>query len=151
MIMGIVNGIKSCIGAVGDAVKGVANKIKSFLHCSVPDEGPLTDYETWMPDFMAGLAKGIGRSKGLVSRAIEDVSNDMVINPKMADTRLTENTGSQTSSVNTADIVSAIKSAMTGVAGGYGDTVIPVYIGGTQLDEIIITAEQRVNLRSGGR
>lgn len=59
MIMGIVNGIKSCIGAVGDAVSSVANKIKSFLHFSVPDEGPLTDYESWMPDFMKGLAKGI--------------------------------------------------------------------------------------------
>lgn len=39
LVMGIVNGIKSCIGAVGDAVKGVADKIKSFLHFSVPDEG----------------------------------------------------------------------------------------------------------------
>ena len=60
--MGIVNGIKSCIGAVGDAVKSVADKIKSFLHFSVPDEGPLTDYESWMPDFMGGLAKGIEKS-----------------------------------------------------------------------------------------
>ena len=151
MIMGIVNGIKSCIGAVGDAVKGVANKIKSFLHFSVPDEGPLTDYETWMPDFMAGLAKGIDRSKGLVSRAIEGVSNDMVISPKMANVGMGVNAGTQTSSANTADVVSAIKSAMAGIVGGGGDTVIPVYIGGTQLDEIIITAEQRANLRSGGR
>ena len=38
MIMGIVNGIKSCIGAVGDAVSSVANKIKSFLHFSVDTE-----------------------------------------------------------------------------------------------------------------
>lgn len=30
MIMGIVNGIKSCMSAVGNAVKGVADKIKSF-------------------------------------------------------------------------------------------------------------------------
>ena len=37
MIMGIVNGIKSCMSAVGDVVKGVADKIKSFLHFSVPD------------------------------------------------------------------------------------------------------------------
>ena len=81
MIMGIVNGIKSCIGAVGDAVSSVANKIKSFLHFSVPDEGPLTDYESWMPDFMKGLAKGIEDSKGMVARAVDGVAADMILNP----------------------------------------------------------------------
>jgi len=84
MIMGIVNGIKSCIGAVGDAVSSVANKIKSFLHFSVPDEGPLTDYESWMPDFMKGLAKGIEDSKRMVSKAMDGVAADMVLNPSAA-------------------------------------------------------------------
>ena len=65
----IVNGIKNCIGKVADAVKGVANKIKSFLHFSVPDEGPLADFESWMPDFMKGLAKGINNSKKNVEAA----------------------------------------------------------------------------------
>lgn len=84
MIMGIVNGIKSCIGAVGDAVSSVANKIKSFLHFSVPDEGPLTDYESWMPDFMKGLAKGIEDSKRMVAKAMDGVAADMVLNPSSA-------------------------------------------------------------------
>lgn len=84
MIMGIVNGIKSCIGAVGDAVSSVANKIKSFLHFSVPDEGPLTDYESWMPDFMKGLAKGIEDSKGMVAKAVDGVAADMILNPSAA-------------------------------------------------------------------
>lgn len=84
MIMGIVNGIKSCIGAVGDAVSSVANKIKSFLHFSVPDEGPLTDYESWMPDFMKGLAKGIEDSKRMVAKAMDGVAADMVLNPSAA-------------------------------------------------------------------
>ena len=84
MIMGIVNGIKSCIGAVGDAVSSVANKIKSFLHFSVPDEGPLTDYESWMPDFMKGLAKGIEDSKSMVAKAVKGVAADMVLNPSAA-------------------------------------------------------------------
>ena len=84
MIMGIVNGIKSCIGAVGDAVSSVANKIKSFLHFSVPDEGPLTDYESWMPDFMKGLAKGIEESRSMVAKAVDGVAADMVLNPSAA-------------------------------------------------------------------
>ena len=149
--MGIVNGIKSCIGAVGDAVKSVADKIKSFLHFSVPDEGPLTDYESWMPDFMGGLAKGIEKSKSLVAKAVEGVSNDMIINPKVDPASAAINASTEASSTNAANIVSAIKSAFSGLELNGGDTVIPVYIGGTQLDEIIITAQQRANLRSGGR
>lgn len=34
---------------------------------------------------------------------------------------------------------------------GYGDLVIPVYLDGTILDEVIVTAQQRRNVRSGGR
>lgn len=64
------------------AAKSVADKIKSFLHFSVPDEGPLTDYESWMPDFMGGLAKGIEKSKSMVAKAVEGLASDMVINPR---------------------------------------------------------------------
>lgn len=81
LVMGIVNGIRSCIGAVADAASSVASKIRSFLHFSVPDEGPLTDYEAWMPDFMDGLAKGIEKSRGMIQKAVKDVSADMIISP----------------------------------------------------------------------
>ena len=151
MIMGIVNGIKSCINAVGDAVKSVADKIKSFLHFSVPDEGPLTEYESWMPDFMEGLAKGIEKSKGMVAKAVEGVSQDMVINPNVNATSAAMESTSTSSAQNTASIVGAIHDAIAGLNMSSGDTVIPVYIGGTMLDEIVVNAQQRINLRSGGR
>lgn len=79
-IGGIVSGIRNAIGRVRDAVSDVASTIRSFLHFSVPDEGPLTEYESWMPDFMQGLAKGIEKSKSVVADAIEGVSKDMTIN-----------------------------------------------------------------------
>ena len=67
---GLIKGIKSKIAAVGKAVKGVGDKIKSFLHFSKPDTGPLADYETWMPDFMQGMARGIQNNKNaLISQA----------------------------------------------------------------------------------
>lgn len=65
------------IGAVVDTVSGIASKIASFLHFSKPDEGPLSDYEAWMPDFMQGLAKGIERSRGLVSDEISRLTKEM--------------------------------------------------------------------------
>ena len=79
-INGIASGIRSAIGNVVSAVSDVAERIRSFLHFSVPDEGPLTEYESWMPDFMKGLAKGIEKSKSLVTNAIAGVSKDMTIN-----------------------------------------------------------------------
>jgi phage-related minor tail protein len=81
LIQGLINGIRSKIGAITDAVRGVADKIKSFLHFSVPDEGPLTDYESWMPDFMKGLAAGIEKNKNLVTNAVRGLANDMVLTP----------------------------------------------------------------------
>ena len=152
LIMGIVNGIKSCIGAVGDAVKSVADKIKSFLHFSVPDEGPLTDYESWMPDFMGGLAKGIEKSKGMVAKAIEGVSQDMIVSPNVSGMETVAGMqNSEQSSAGIASMMSAITSAIKDMKGDSGDIVIPVYLGGTMLDEVIVSAQQRANLRSGGR
>ena len=150
MIMGIVNGIKSCIGAVGDAVSSVANKIKSFLHFSVPDEGPLTDYESWMPDFMKGLAKGIEDSKGMVAKAMDGVAADMVLNPSAA---IQMQGGGSVSGDSVNELLSGLRemfSGLQGMAGG-GTICIPVYVGGTLLDEVVVDAQTRQNLRSGGR
>ena len=151
MVMGIVNGIKSCIGAVGNAVSSVADKIRSFLHFSVPDEGPLTDYESWMPDFMKGLAKGIENSRGMIKSAIKNVSADMVVSPHAEVTATASDGG--VSQTDLTELITAIKAAFPkgSTVGGSGDIVIPVYVGGTMLDEIIVNAQQRANLRSGGR
>lgn len=80
MVQGLIDGIKSKIAAVGEAVQEVAGKITSFLHFSVPDEGPLTKYESWMPDFMGGLAKGIRDNKDLVLGAIAQLAGDIDVN-----------------------------------------------------------------------
>ena len=50
----------------------------------MPDEGPLTDFESWMPDFMSGLAEGIEKSRGMVKAAVNSVAADMVVSPQMA-------------------------------------------------------------------
>ena len=151
IINGIVNGIKSCIGKVKDAVCSVADTIKSFLHFSVPDEGPLTEYESWMPDFMSGLAKGIEKSKGMVKDAVSGLAADMVVNPQVNACQMAMAGGGSVTSADMSSFVSAIKDAVSSVNGGSGDIVIPVYLGGTMLDEVIVNAQQRVNLRSGGR
>ena len=137
--MGIVNGIKSCISAVGDAAAAVGDKIKSFLHFSVPDEGPLTDYESWMPDFMQGLAKGINKSKHLVSDAMKGVASDMVISPSMSTPDLAMSNGMVSPlGGDSTDVVSAMKDAISEGFSEQGDTIIPVYIGNRRIDKLRI-------------
>jgi hypothetical protein len=46
-------------------------------------------------------------------------------------------------------IQKAVNNNMENVDGG--NITIPVYIGGNLIDEMIVTAQQRRNLRSGGR
>ncbi len=148
MIMGLVNGIKSCINDVKEAVKSVAEKITSFLHFSVPDEGPLSDYEKWMPDFMKGLASGIEKSKTLVAKAVDGVASDMVLNPNV-NLATIDNISSSNGSTQT-DLVSAIREAMSGGGTESSETVVPIYIGNKLIDELILDSKSRISVRSGG-
>ncbi len=150
-INGIAEGIRSAIGNVVSAVSDVADKIRSFLHFSVPDEGPLTDYESWMPDFMGGLARGIERSRGLVRKAVEGVAGDMVVSPKLADMQAVQAQGASLEAVR--QMVSGLREMFAGMQSGenFGTVCIPVYVGGTLLDEVVVDAQARQNLRSGGR
>ncbi len=153
-IQGLINGISSMIQSVINTVSGLADRIRSFLHFSAPDEGPLADYETWMPDFMKGLASGIEKNQNLVEKAVRDVASDMVLSPKVNGMEYGYTDGAL-SGGNMSDLISGISSAVSealaGFSGPQGNIVIPVYVGGTLLDELVVTAQARQNLRSGGR
>ena len=153
-IQGLINGISSMIQSVINTVSGLADRIRSFLHFSAPDEGPLADYETWMPDFMKGLAGGIEKNRNLVEKAVRDVASDMVVSPKVNGMEYGYADGAF-SGGSMSDLISGISSAVSealaGFSGPQGNIVIPVYVGGTLLDELVVTAQARQNLRSGGR
>lgn len=155
LIQGIVNGIKSCISKVRDAVSNVAETIRSYLHFSVPDVGPLTDYESWMPDFMSGLAKGIQQSRSLVEKAVSGVAEDMVISPKVAALQMAGGPNTEAPAARATDgAVSSLLADLRDMIGNLptnGNITIPVYLGHTLLDEVIVDAQNRQNLRSGGR
>lgn len=79
IIDGIVSGIQSAVGRVGEAVKGVADKIKSFLGFSEPEEGPLSDFHTYMPDMIDLMASGITSGKKKVKDALEGMTGEMSV------------------------------------------------------------------------
>ena len=79
IIQGIVDGIKSAVGWIGDAVSGVASTIKGFLGFSEPEEGPLSNFHTYMHDMMDLMTKGIVAGKEKVKGALELVTGDMSV------------------------------------------------------------------------
>lgn len=74
---GIANGIKSAASGVFSAVKNVAKGIADFLHFSVPDKGPLADADTYMPDFMELLAKGIRSNSSSVLDRVRTMTSQI--------------------------------------------------------------------------
>lgn len=107
IIQGIVDGITGAISWVGDAVAGVADKIKSFLGFSEPEDGPLSDFHTYMPDMMDLMTKGITAGKEKVKAALELVTGDMsviaksnVVSPGTAKTASTGGVSSRTVTQN---------------------------------------------------
>ena len=130
MIDNFINGIKTMIGAVGDAAKSVGNKIKSILGFSEPEDGPLSNFHTFAPDMMQLFAKGVKDNEQMLQDTVADAfdfKNEITANVK-------GNTGN------------------LGLAGaGGGQFVIPIYIGGDKVDEKIISAIDQYNYRTGGR
>ena len=62
---------------IGEAVSGVANKIKSFLHFSRPDVGPLRDYETYMPDMIEGMTKSLEQASPQLINQVKNLAGEI--------------------------------------------------------------------------
>lgn len=108
MISGIANGIRSAIHKVTSAVSDVAEKIKSFLHFSRPDEGPLAEYESWMPDMVEGLSDSLRKASPELINQTEALANGM-------SDAFNVNGGISTSGGNYRNMVDAFKDALSQV------------------------------------
>ena len=123
LIQNFVDGIKGAINLVGDAVKAVAQKIKDFIGFSEPEEGPLSNFHTYAPDMIELFTEGLEDSKMKLQSTLTSVLE------------LPQND---------------MQMEAAGV-GGTAPITIPVYIGEEKIDTIILNAQSRYNLMSGGR
>ena len=145
MIQNFIDGIKAKWENLKSTVTDLASTIKSLLGFSEPEAGPLSNFHTFAPDMMQLFASGIRDNLGLIQSAMGDV------------------TGTLSADFTTAQIApnnySGIANPYEGLSGllgqnsaaESGDIVIPVYIGQEKLDTIILNAQQRHALVSGGR
>lgn len=77
MIQSLIDGIRSMIGAVGDAIMEVAETIASYIHFSEPDVGPLSKFNSFMPDMMKQMAEQIEAGRYQVKIAAANVAGDI--------------------------------------------------------------------------
>ncbi len=77
----MANGISKAKSTIESAVKGVAEKIKSFLGFSEPEDGPLSNFHTYMPDMIDLMTYGIKKNQdkviGTVSSMASAISSEI--------------------------------------------------------------------------
>ena len=144
LIDNFIDGIKAKWEKLKSTVTDLASTIKSLLGFSEPEEGPLSNFHTYAPDMMELFASGIRENLGLITDAMGLVTGS--ISTDFTTSEIAPNNYSAITNPyeNLNDVLGANMSAQ-------GDIVIPVYIGQERLDTIILNAQQRHALVSGGR
>ena len=73
----MASGIRNNIGKITSAVNSVANKIKSYLHFTEPDVGPLSNFHTYMPDMINLMVNGIKSNTNKLESEVENLASMM--------------------------------------------------------------------------
>lgn len=82
MINNFVSGISAKWQDLKSSVSGVAQTVRSYLHFSEPDVGPLSDFSTYAPDMMELFAEGIRQNQHLIT---DEIDSAFDIGPQMID------------------------------------------------------------------
>lgn len=77
LVTGLAKGISGGGGIIAKAVSWIGSIIAKYIHFSRPDEGPLREYEKWMPDMIQGMADGIRDNAYLLQDAAEDLGGKL--------------------------------------------------------------------------
>lgn len=78
MVSGMASGITAATGErLVSAVSSAAATIKSYMHFTVPDVGPLADADTYMPDMLELFGKGIEENLPAFRSKVEQVPRAM--------------------------------------------------------------------------
>ena len=77
------DGILSRMRSLLETVRQMAAEIRSYLHFSVPDKGPLSDADEWMPDMIDLFIGGLQKNKGRLMNTVEDTFDfeDAIVRP----------------------------------------------------------------------
>lgn len=132
LIEGFVQGIKNGWNTLVSTLTDFGNTVKDYIGFSEPDKGPLSNFHTFAPDMIDLWTEGIEDNLGQVANTMSTFGTVVA---------------------GGADYSGQLTSINNGIgkiaAQGGGTIVIPVSIGGQDLDTIIVDANNRINYLGG--
>lgn len=137
LLKGLIDGIKSMMTSLKTAVGNVADLIAKFLHFSVPDVGPLSDFDKSGGDMIDEFITSMDKEQPELKKAVYQTAS--IVNSGM------------TTAPNYSGALSGISAQLAGLSGGGGGNyVINVQLGRQTLATAVISAQQMENYRTGG-
>lgn len=128
----IVNAIPNLISGV----EQVADSVADYLHFSVPDKGPLADFDESGADMIDEFIKSMQSEDYTLEKALTGTANLIYngMNPEM----------------DYSGALSGISSQLAGIGGSKTPQVINVYIGNQKFASAVVGATAQENYRAGG-
>lgn len=83
IIQGLCDGIMAGIDWIADAAGSIAQEIKDFIGFSEPEEGPLSNFHTYMPDMIDLMTTGIRAGRTKVREAMSELAGDVSANASL--------------------------------------------------------------------
>lgn len=83
IIQGLCDGIMAGIDWIADAAGSIAQEIKDFIGFSEPEEGPLSNFHTYMPDMIDLMTTGIRAGRKKVREAMSELAGDVSANASL--------------------------------------------------------------------
>lgn len=133
MIQGLVDGIRNAIPNLIDGVSSVASTIADYLHFSVPEKGPLADFDESGSDMIDTFIKSMNGEDVALERALIQQGN-IIYNG------MTNDYSGQLEGI----------SSQLGALGGDRPMVLNVYLGTTRIASQLVTALDQNNYLLGG-
>lgn len=141
LVSNMALGIRNNISKVTSAVNSVADKIKSFLHFTEPDVGPLSNFHTYMPDMIDLMVQGIHSNAKKVTKELEDLTGTMsytINTPNISPLELNSNTNTNT--MRPRNVMADTLSDLLSDNENNLNVTIPlsIYVGKKKLGEILL-------------
>lgn len=136
LIDSFVTGIANALPSLIDSVSNVAGTVASYLHFTSPDVGPLAHDLIGRSgkDMIETFANGIKSELGTLESALT-VTGDVIADGM---------TGT------TPDYSGTLEGINANLGNMNGTIIIPVYLGGEQIDTLVVDASNRALYKQGG-